>query len=53
MITSVKAVIEQMAKPLTHICNISFTTGIFLNELKIAKVNPIYKKDDPSKFGNY
>ncbi len=48
-----KTVIEQIAKPLTHICNISFTTRIFSNELKIAKVTPIYKKEDPSKFGNY
>ncbi len=46
---------EQIAKPLTHICNISFTTGIFPNEInmiKIAKVTPIYKKEDPSTFGN-
>ncbi len=50
---TVKSVIEQIAKPLTHICNISFTTEIFPNELKIAKVTPIYKKEDPSKFGNY
>ncbi len=50
---TVKAVIEQIAKPFTHICKISFTTGIFPNELKIAKVTPIYMKEDPSKVGNY
>ncbi len=50
---TVKTIIEQIAKPLSHICNTSFTTGVFPNELKVAKVTPIYKKEIPSKFGNY
>ena len=28
-------------------------TGIFPDELKIAKVVPIFKKDDPTLFKNY
>ncbi len=52
-IRAVKTIIEQISKLLSHICNTSFTTGIFRNELKVAKVTPIYKKEDPSKFRNY
>lgn len=39
--------------PLTKIINSSFETGIFPSILKIAKVVPIYKKDDPSQTCNY
>ncbi len=28
-------------------------TGIFPDKLKIAKINPIYKKDDDNLFTNY
>ena len=31
----------------------SLSHGIFPNELKIAKVVPIYKKENPESFGNY
>ena len=30
-----------------------FTTGIFPERLKIAKVKPLYKKDDESILSNY
>ncbi len=40
---TVKTIIEEIAKPLSHICNTLFTTEIFPNELKVAKVTPIYK----------
>jgi hypothetical protein len=39
----VKLVIEGISKPLTHICNLSFQTGSFPNQMKIAKVIPLYK----------
>lgn len=32
-----------MIKPLTHIVNLSITSGIFLDIFKTAKVIPIYK----------
>ena len=38
---------------LTLIINQSITTGIFPENLKIAKVVPIYKKDDQSQIKNY
>ena len=39
--------------PLTHICNLSIISGIFPMELKIAKVIPIFKSEDPLLFSNY
>ena len=42
-----------LAKPLTVIINQMLTTGIFPDKLKIAKVIPIFKKDDPEIFTNY
>ena len=35
------------------ITNQSLCTGIFPNKFKIAKVIPLYKKDDNKSFGNY
>ena len=40
-------------KPLTMIFNLSISTGIVPEISKIAKVVPIYKKDDAKKFSNY
>ena len=42
-----------LTKPLTIIINQSLTSGILPDKLKIAKVIPLYKKDDPSVLGNY
>jgi len=38
---------------LVHIFNLSITQGIFPNELKIAKVVPLFKKGDKSVISNY
>ncbi len=35
------------------IFNLSLSTGIVPDDLKIPKVVPIYKKDNPELFGNY
>ena len=42
-----------LALPLSHIVNISMQTGIFPSLMKIAKVIPVYKKDDSQSFTNY
>ena len=39
--------------PLSIIVNQSLCTGIFPDKLKIAKVIPLYKKQDEKVFGNY
>ena len=36
-----------------HICNLSFSKGIFPFQMKIAKVIPIFKSGDKSQFNNY
>ena len=49
----VKKVAKEIAYPLMLIFNVSLSTGVVPDELKIAKVVPIYKKDNPELFGNY
>ena len=48
-----KKVITCIIAPLTYIFNLSISSGKCPNSLKIAKVIPIYKKDDPSLLTNY
>ena len=45
--------IDQIVNPMTHIINLSLQTGIFPDELKCAKVIPIYKSGDPCVLNNY
>ena len=49
----VKKVANEIVEPLTRIFNLSISTGIVPDKLKIANVIPIYKKDDAEKFSNY
>ena len=42
-----------IARPLSHIFNLSLLTGKVPNSLKVAKVTPIYKKGDKENPGNY
>jgi len=39
--------------PLLHIYNLSFTSGIFPEKLKMAKIIPLYKKNEHFLPGNY
>ena len=48
-----KYINNTIAGIITLIINQSLSTGIFPNKLKIAKVAPVFKKDDPHQFGNY
>lgn len=49
----IKTVANEIAKPLSIIFNSSLCSGVFPDDMKIAKVVPIYKKDNPEVFGNY
>ena len=48
-----KYIANEISECLTLIINQSFTTGIFPDQLKIAKVVPIFKKDDQTQIKNY
>ena len=50
---SVKQCIQLVKKPLTYIYNVSFNSGVFPNESKIAKVKPLYQKGDRYDIQNY
>ena len=43
----------ELIKPLTILINQCFHTGIVPDNLKIAKVIPLHKKDDPTDINNY
>ncbi len=49
----VKSIKNVLVETLTIIINQMLHTGIFLDLLKIAKVTPIFKKDDETIFSNY
>ena len=49
----VKKIVTETSEPLLHIYNLFFITGVVPNELKVAKVIPIFKKGDPSLLGSY
>ena len=49
----IKASIDLLASPLSQMCNISFSTGIVPDKLKISKVLPIFKSEDCTSFTNY
>ena len=48
-----KQLINYYAEPLTHLINESISQGIFPDELKLAKVLPIFKWEDEQLVQNY
>ena len=50
---TVAKVVSVICKPLAHICNISFRTGVFLSRMKIAKVIPMFKSGTKTDVTNY
>ena len=49
----VKATINSFIVPLTHVLNLSITMGVFPNEMKIAKVLPLFKNSNSMILTNY
>ena len=41
-----KKVISKIVTPFAHICNVSFQTGVFPNQMKIAEVIQLYKSGE-------
>ena len=49
----IKDTADLLLLPLTYSLNLFITQGIFPDELKIAKVIPIFKSGDSAQIGNY
>ena len=49
----IKSVIKSISKLLVSICNLSLSSGIFLDDMKIARVIPLYKAGEKDLFTNY
>ena len=48
-----KYILDEICKPLTLVVNQCLQTGIFPDNMKLAKLIPIYKKVDSSNMSNY
>ena len=48
-----KYVKQELTEPILLIINQCISKGLFPNKLKVAKVTPVYKKDDIHKLDNY
>jgi hypothetical protein len=46
----IKQSINAISQPLTHIINLSITHGIVPDEMKIARVIPLFKAEDRDVF---
>ena len=44
---------KALSEPLNNLINLSFATGVFPNIAKIAKIVPLYKKDNKLECNNY
>ena len=49
----IKSVISFISRPLAYIFNLTFTTGSFPSNLKVAKVIPVFKNGDKHNISNY
>jgi hypothetical protein len=48
-----KSAVNVVTEPLTHLFNLSLSQSVFPDNLKIAKVIPVFKGGDPSDVNNY
>ena len=49
----VKHTCHYFIERLMHVANLSITQGVFPHQLKVAKVIPLFKSNDPMVFSNY
>ena len=50
---TIKQVSNEVSKPLAHIFNLTFTTGIIRERIKTSLVTPVFKSNEENKFENY
>ena len=48
-----KQTMKEVATPLAHIVNLSLSHGIFPDDMKLAKIVPIFKNGNTKLFNNY
>ena len=48
-----KLVLDSIVDPLTHICNMPLTEGVFPDTQKVANAIPLYKDEDTMCFNHY
>ena len=48
-----KKITNFIVDPFLHVCNISFSKGVFPDALKIARIIPLFKSGDKHVFTNY
>ena len=48
-----KKIIPHILTPLRHICNTSLSQGVFPDEMKIARIIPLFKSGDKQNVSNY
>jgi hypothetical protein len=53
LMSLVKQCLCYFIKPLVHIYNVPFQTGIFPDVMKKAKIKPLFKKGDKQDIQNY
>ena len=44
---------SSVVDPFTHICNLSFSNRVVPSSMKVAKIIPLFKSGDKTKFTNY
>ena len=49
----IKETIDLIVQPLTYVTNLSFSSGTVPDQMKIARVVPLFKTGDLSLFTNY
>ena len=50
---AIRPIFHFITKPLKHIFNLSISTGIFPDSLKVARITPIFKSGDVTMMSNY
>ena len=49
----IKSVADEVAPLVSHLINLSISTGVFPDKLKVAQIVPIYKKGEKNQLSNY
>lgn len=49
----VKKIVHEISKPLSYICDLSLSSGVFPQSMKTAKVIPLFKSGDKHNYSNY